>query len=65
MEEEKQDIQTQKMITRQVFYFTCEKCGHSKRQTFKRSRAEVGLCKPCRREALLIHKNQTSLFAST
>lgn len=65
MEEENINISTQKLTTRQVYYFTCEKCGHTKRQTFKKSRAEVGLCKPCRREALLIHKNQTSLFPTT
>lgn len=50
------------LMSRKIYFFTCEKCGHSKRQSFRKSKAEVGLCRICRRAALLVHKDQGNLF---
>lgn len=52
------------LISRKIYFFTCEKCGNNRRQSFRRSKAEVGLCRKCRQAALLVHKNQGSLFAN-
>lgn len=52
------------LISRKVYFFTCEKCGHTKRQSFRKSNANIGLCRVCRRNALLIHKDQGNLFAN-
>lgn len=56
--------QDKELLSRKIYFFTCEKCGHHKRQSFRRSKAEVGLCRKCRQAALLVHKNQGSLFAN-
>lgn len=52
------------LISRKIYFFTCEKCGHIKRQSFRKNKAEVGLCRNCRQATLLIHKNQGNLFAN-
>lgn len=50
------------MKTRKLYQFRCEKCGKERRQSFKKVKAETGLCTMCRREALHVHKDQLPLF---
>lgn len=60
---------TQGFMSRKVFFFTCEGCRKKRRQTFRKSKAETGLCRSCRHGALNAHrgvnKNQLNLFSTT
>lgn len=46
---------------RRIFFFECVKCGAKRRCSFKKHRAELQLCRNCRR-GTDINPNQTSLF---
>lgn len=45
---------------RLVYFFICEKCGTSNRQTYKRSRLKTKVCRKCAR--LMPNPNQVALF---
>jgi hypothetical protein len=50
------------LVSRKVYFFECEGCRKKRRQTFRKSKAEVGLCRSCRQDALEVHKSQLNLF---
>lgn len=50
------------LVSRKVYYFECDGCRKKRRQTFRKSKAEVGLCRACRQDALKVHKSQLNLF---
>lgn len=52
------------MRARKLYQFTCAKCGNERRQSFKRTNAEIALCRKFRRETLTAHltENQMSIF---
>lgn len=57
----------QGLTSRKVFFFTCEGCRKKRRQTFRKSKAETGLCRSCRHGALNAHRGvdekQLNLFS--
>lgn len=46
---------------RRIFFFECVKCGAKRRCSFKKHRAELQVCRKCRR-GTDINPNQTTLF---
>lgn len=46
--------------TRRLHLFTCQGCGRPRRQSFRKRKADRGLCRNCRRGA--VHEDQQSLF---
>lgn len=50
-------------IQRKLYIFRCRACGKSRRQTFKKSKATIELCRKCRKDALEAARGpQSSLF---
>lgn len=45
---------------RRIYYFRCTGCGHENRQTLKRRKAKLSICRKCIKN--YIHPNQQSLF---
>jgi uncharacterized OB-fold protein len=45
---------------RRLYFFTCEQCGKVNRHSFKRRKAQGGVCKKCKRQ--VVDPNQQALF---
>jgi len=46
---------------RRIWYFTCERCGKSHRQSHKKKNAQSYICRNCRKN--VVPENQQSLFS--
>lgn len=54
------DLSQNKPRRRSIYLYTCKNCGGTRRMSFKKKKADKGVCRKCKK--LLVDENQQKLF---